>query len=51
MRTDRDELVYAIDQLIKLLPDDELWKILDYVAKSIAVNHIQIKPSDLDVKE
>lgn len=50
MDTNRDDLVYALDRLIKLLPDDDLWLILDFTAKLIAVKHIPIEPSDLDRK-
>ena len=46
----RDDLIYAIDQLLKLLSDDDLWNVLDNTAKIIAIHHIPVDGKDLDRK-
>jgi hypothetical protein len=54
METEKNELrrdqVYAIDQLVKLLDDDDLWKVIDFAAKIIAVKHISVEAKNLDRK-
>jgi hypothetical protein len=48
--TTREDVIYAIDQLLKLLDENSLWKVLDDIAKEIAINHIPIEAKSLNRK-